>query len=331
MKKQKIPVLVIFAPTASGKTALTFDLFGSGSHSFFKGKAEIISADSMQVYRGLDIGTAKPTLKERQELPHHLIDIASPDAQFSVADFVKLADDAAKDIYSRGKLPVVAGGTGFYIRSFLLGLPATPEPPSHIRAALREELETSGLEAMYGQLMAVDPESAGKINKNDAYRILRALEIYRTTGKPRGFFEAKISLREEYDFFTVILNRERDELFERINARVDLMFDSGLEDEVRSLIKSGLTSGMPGMQAIGYREFFEYGWDLVSDTSLIREKIKKNSRKYAKKQYVFMKGIPGARVYDIMPATGSENSAAFAIPEALHSDIKDFCNNVINC
>ena len=302
MKKNKIPVIVIFAPTATGKTALTEKLFGKGSHSFFKSKAEIISADSMAVYKGMDIGTAKPDPMLQNEIPHHMIDMVTPDIQFSVSEFVENADLFCKEINSRNKIPVIAGGTGFYIRNFLLGLPETPESDPALRNSLKEELEKCGINFMYQKLLTLDPVSAEKINKNDAYRILRAIEVFYLTGKPRSSFELSQKLRDQYDFFTIILERDREELYSRIDMRVDQMFDEGLEGEVNSLIKKGYTKEMPGMQAIGYREFF---MDLAGIEE-VKEKIKTDSHKYAKKQYVFMKGIPEAHTYKLTADTEAE-------------------------
>lgn len=295
MKPNKIPVIIIFAPTATGKTALTVKLFGKGSHSFFKDRAEIISADSMAVYKYMNIGTAKPDKNLTDQIPHHLIDVVTPDIQFSVSDFVEKADIAAGGIFENGKIPVVAGGTGFYIRNFILGLPDTPESNPEIRNNLKSELEKSGIEFMYEKLKLVDPISAEKINQNDAYRILRALEVFYLTGKPRSSFELSEKLRDKYDFTTIILERDREDLYRRIDKRIDQMFSQGLSEEVESLKKMGYTKELPGMQAIGYREFF---MDLKSEEE-IKEKIKHDSHKYAKKQYVFMKGIPNAKTFFI--------------------------------
>lgn len=292
----RIPVIVVFAPTATGKTALLLNLFGKSSHSFFKDTAELISADSMQVYRKLDIGTAKPTLAERGELIHHLIDICDYSQQFSAADFVSRADELCREIHARGKIPVVAGGTGFYIRSFLLGLPETPASDEALREKLKVQCRREGNEKMHALLERVDPESAAKIHVNDEYRILRALEVFYLTGKPRGFFAASGSLRTEFDFLTIILRRDRDELYRRIDARVEQMFSAGLETEVRALMADGARADMPGMQAIGYREWFSGDMTCAAGIEKIKERIKQSSRKYAKKQYTFMQGIPGAHV-----------------------------------
>ena len=293
--EKKIPVIVIFAPTATGKTALTLKLFGSGSHSLFKDKAEIISADSMAVYKYMNIGTAKPDKTVLSQIPHHLIDFLEPNFQFSVNEFVRRSDLLCTEIYSRGKIPAIVGGTGFYIRNFLLGLPKTPESNAEIRTQLKNELEKSGIDFMYEKLKLVDNESAQKINKNDAYRILRALEVFYLTGKPRSSFSLSEKLRENYDFFTVILERDRSDLYERIDMRIEQMFSQGLEQEVQSLIEKGFTKDDAGMKAIDYREFFE-GFDSPAE---IKEKIKHDSHKYAKKQYVFMKGICNAKIYNI--------------------------------
>lgn len=287
-------MIVIFAPTATGKTALTVKLFGTGS-LFFEGKAEIISADSMAVYKYMDIGTAKPDQKLQKEIPHHMIDLFEPDTQFDVSSFVEKADFFAKEIYERKKIPVVAGGTGFYIRNFILGLPETPESNPEIRESLKAELEKSGIDFMYEKLKLVDPVSAEKINRNDAYRILRALEVFYITGKTRSEFVLPEKSREQYDFLTIVLERDREDLYRRIDLRVEQMFEAGLEGEVESLIKKGYNKDTPGMQAIGYREFF-MGLNSVSE---IKEKIKHDSHKYAKKQYVFMKGIPDCKKFFI--------------------------------
>jgi len=289
----KTPVIVIFAPTASGKTALMRELFAQEGSPFIltpfilNGKAEVISADSMAVYKEMDIGTAKPDEAFCKEIPHHLINMVDLKQQFSVADFIFEADKACREIYSRGKIPVVAGGTGFYIRSFLLGLPETPESDPELRNRLKERCRNEGKEAMYKELCEKDPVSGKKIHPNDEYRILRALEVYYLTGKPRSNFLLSDSFREEYDFCPVFLEPPREILFDRIEKRVDQMFEAGLEKEVHTLIEKGAVSEDPGMQAIGYREFF-----MSSDRDEIRHMIVHNSCKYAKKQYTYLRDLP---------------------------------------
>lgn len=300
----KIPVIVIFAPTASGKTALMRDLFSQKGSPFcltpfiLQGKAEVISADSMAVYKELDIGTAKPDSDFCREIPHHLINMTSYKNQFSVADFVNEADKACLDIWNRGKIPVVAGGTGFYIRSFLLGLPETPESNEELRNSLKKRCASEGKEALYKELTEKDPVSAGKIHPNDEYRILRALEVFYLTGKPRSSFDLSTSFRSDFDFCPVMLEPPREILFKRIEERVELMFQMGLEKEVKELIERGAKSEDPGMQAIGYREFFTY-----SDVEEIKKNIIRNSCKYAKKQYTYIRDLP---VSNTIPYTGSE-------------------------
>ncbi len=323
-----IPVITVFAPTATGKTALALNLFGEGSRSFFKGKAELISADSMQVYRKLDIGTAKPGKEEQKLLRHHLVDILDFDEQFTVSDFVEKADFLCGDIYSRGKIPFVAGGTGFYIRSFLLGLPETPPSDGLLREELKKRIKIEGKEVFYKKLKDIDPASAEKINPNDEYRIIRALEVFMISGKPRSAFEMNARLREKFDFCTIILERSRNSLYGRIDRRVDSMFASGLEKEVMNLIENeGARSWMPGMKAIGYREWFSFfnpdekdflksREDKEKAVEKIRAEIKRSSRKYAKKQYTFMNDIPSAKKIN----ADDEEKMFFEVSET----IKDF-------
>ena len=288
----KTKVLVIFAPTASGKTALTEELFSpTGSHFILN--AEIISADSQAVYKGMDIGTAKPEPELRQKLPHHLIDILNPDQQFNVSDFVDAADAACLEITKKGKLPVVCGGTGFYIRNFLYGVAKTPVSDEKLRQQLKERIAAEGHAALYAELKSIDPQSAAAIHPNDAYRICRALEVYYLSGKTRTSFKTMPELRNQYDFLFLVLQPLREVLYERIRKRVDLMFEAGLESEVQNLIAQGYGKDTPGMKAIGYSEWFEY--DNIEE---IREQIKHHSCKYAKKQYTYIRDIPGSTVID---------------------------------
>lgn len=297
--KPKLPVIVIFAPTASGKTALTRELFSpKGSHFIFK--AEVVSADSQAVYKGMDIGTAKPDKEFCKEIPHHLIDILQPDQQFNVSDFVEAADQACIDISSRGAIPVVCGGTGYYIRNFLYGVPPTPVSDENLRNKLKQRIINEGNDSLYKELKKIDPESAAKIHVNDAYRICRALEVYYISGKTRTSFQIEQKLREVYDFTFIVLEPKRELLYERIRQRVDLMFDQGLEEEINRLKAAGYNQNTPGLKAIGYSEWFEY-----DDIEQIREEIKHHSCKYAKKQYTYIRDIPGSHVVKF---DGSSNS-----------------------
>lgn len=300
---QKLPVIVIFAPTASGKTALTRELFSpKGSHFILN--AEVISADSQSVYKGMDIGTAKPTKEFCDEIPHHLIDILTPDQQFNVSDFVDYADSACEDIFSRGKVPVVCGGTGFYIRNFLYGVPKTPVSNEKIRLELQERIKKEGNQSLYDELIKVDPVSASKIHVNDSYRICRALEVFYISGKTRTSYQIdQNKLRDKYDFKFIVLQPERELLYKRIRERVDLMFEMGLENEINELKKQGYNQSSPGLKAIGYSEWFEY-----SDIDTIREEIKHHSCKYAKKQFTYIRDIPGSY---IIPFSGSDENYQF--------------------
>lgn len=288
----KIPVIVIFAPTASGKTALTRELFSPcGSHFLFK--AEIISADSQAVYKGMDIGTAKPEPELCKEIPHHLINLITPDKQFNVSDFVDNADKCCEEIYERGNIPVVCGGTGFYIRNFLYGVAKTPESDEKIRKELQERIKSEGSQKLYEELKIIDSESAKKIHPNDEYRICRALEIYKISGKTRTDYKIEPKLREKYDFTFIILEPPREVLYERINQRVDQMFNAGLAKEISNLKEQGYTKNSPGLKAIGYSEWFEY-----DDEEIVRKEIKHHSRKYAKKQYTYIRDIKNAKIIE---------------------------------
>jgi tRNA dimethylallyltransferase len=314
----QIPVFVFLGPTAVGKTAFLFDLLvGEGAVA----PAEVVSADSMQVYRGMDIGTAKPDSAERAAIPHHLVDLRNPNEQFNAGEFVRLADECCAAVYARGKLPVVAGGTGFYLKNFIQGLPDAPPSPSSsgsdaVRQQLKRKLDTEGAAALYAELQKNDPAAAARIHVNDHYRIVRALEVGRLTGQPLSAFETenaekKRARSEKYDFLIVGLTRKREELYARINARVDMMFEKGLCEEVRALFENGYTPDDPGMKAIGYREFFvsreadgadsasgssgepdrRGRYALSTDIEGVRALIKQNSRHYAKRQETFFKGI----------------------------------------
>ena len=302
METASIPVLVLFGPTASGKTGILLQLFNSQTNL----QAEVISADSMQVYRGMNIGTAKPSADERAKLPHHLIDIRDPREQFNAGDFVRLADEACVEIASRGKLPVVSGGTGFYLKNFIVGLSEAPPSDKLIREQLRRELSEKGAAPLMEELASCDSISANRIHINDEYRLLRALEVFRSCGKPLSSYEVNAAKnRPKFNFLIIGLSRPREELYRRINLRCAKMFKQGLAAEVTSLFKSGCTPDDPGLRAIGYREFFvevaEGGdsstdkkskWRLSEDIDGVQALVAQNSRRYAKRQITFFSGIP---------------------------------------
>lgn len=288
------PLIVICAPTACGKTSCAEALFAQDSSSSFAGIAEVISADSMQVYRGFNIGTAKPDKALLEKLPHHLIDICEMRGSFGAGDFVRKTLEAAADIYSRKKLPVIVGGTGFYIRNFIYGLPPTPQADSLLRGQIEARMKKEGAQKLWEELENLDPASAHKIHIHDEYRIKRALEVCIASGKPLSSFSVEPVPREGFSFLILSLQRSRAELYERIDKRVALMFEQGLADEVRSLVSSGCCAEDSAMQAIGYREFFTTDGRLNEDIQAVKERIKKDSRAYAKRQQTFFKAFTDA-------------------------------------
>jgi tRNA dimethylallyltransferase len=293
------PVAVILVgPTASGKTALLDALFGEASTRKDLGlpAVEVVSADSMQAYRGLDIGTAKPDLSLLSRLPHRLIDIKDIAEQYTVGDFVHLADAVCSELWAEGKLPIVAGGAGFYVKNFICGLPSAPVAEPGLRASVVAELSKNGAQALRAELEATDPASAARIHPNDLYRLTRAIEVVRSTGRPMADFAPALGQRPGYRFAVFGLTRPRDELGARIDERVDAMMRSGLPGEVAALRKAGHGLEEPGMQAIGYREFFELapsGEPTERELAAITLAIKKNTRQYAKRQMTFFKNLPG--------------------------------------
>ena len=326
-----IPVLILFGPTASGKTAILRKLFNSQKGaSSVNLRAEVISADSMQVYRGMDIGTAKPSAEEMEALPHHLIDICDPSQQFNAGDFVRLADEACLEIAGRGWLPVVSGGTGFYLKNFIMGLSEAPPSDKNIREQLKAELREKGAAALMEELALCDTVSAGRIHINDEYRLLRALEVHRTSGRALSSFEVSAGEKRSVFRFVIIgLSRPREELYRRINLRCEEMFRLGLPEEVRSLFKAGFTPDDPGMKAIGYREFFvesdeEPGtWRLSQDLEGVRALIAQNSRRYAKRQITFFASLPDVKWIDI----GGDDTEAV---EQIKRELNNFTHLGIN-
>jgi tRNA dimethylallyltransferase len=274
----KPKILVICGPTASGKSELALKLARMLD-------GEIVNADSMQVYRGMDIGTAKPTPEQRAEIPHNLIDVADPDQPFSAADFADAAGEAIRDISSRGKRTIVAGGTGLYIRSLLKGLVDSPgDSTGAIRKELMAEARERGSQAMLDELSRVDPELAKQIHPNNLVRIIRALEVFRLTGIPLSRYQQEHAFsREHYQSLQLAIPVDRPVLYSRIDARVERMLAEGLLDEVRHLLASGYTPEMKALRSIGYKETIAHlggAYDLEEAVRL----IKRNTRHYAKRQ-----------------------------------------------
>ena len=286
-------ILVICGPTASGKTALAAELalrFGG----------EVVSADSMQVYRRMDIGTAKPTRSEQRGVPHHMIDVAEPEENYSVARYVADAVPIVDGILARGKLPIIAGGTGLYIDHLVAGRQFAPfQPDSGLRPQLQARAREEGLPALYAQLAQVDPDAAGNIHPNDEKRIIRALEVFLSTGKPLSQHDRESrALPSRYTPLTIVLNfAQRPHLWERIDRRVDQMMAQGLEGEVRALLESGIPPDCTAMQAIGYKELaaaIRSGLPVQSGA----EEVKLRSRQYAKRQLTWFRRNRDARWFE---------------------------------
>ena len=271
--------MVLFGPTAVGKTALTEELFSKGF--------EIINADSVQVYRFLDIASAKPEKELVEKIPHHLVDIRFPWEQYNSGDFCKDAERLIKEINERGNIPLITGGTAYYFKQLLYGPSSTPESNPKTREEVQRTIDDIGLDKAYEMLMSLDMEAAKKIDKNDRYRISRALEVIKDTGRPLSSFPVSDTLREDIDFVIIGLKREKKELEDRIRKRVDIMFDSGAVREMKALLSMGADLSWPGMQGIGYREWFNAMESGEVNISIIKDMIIRSSFKYAKRQMTF--------------------------------------------
>ncbi len=283
-------VVVVCGPTASGKTALAVAL--AKAHN-----GEVVSADSMQIYRRMDIGTAKPTREEMEGIPHHMIDVIDPEEDFSVARYVDMAARCVDDILSRGKLPIIAGGTGLYIDSLLSGRTFSAfSPESPLRGELEGRIRSEGGQVLLDELAKVDPESAARLHPNDEKRIVRALEVYLTTGKTITQHNAEtLAIPPRYDALTLNLSYEhREDMWGRIDRRVDVMMEQGLVAEVRALLGSGVPEKCTAMQAIGYKEMVQ-AIRVTGDYAAGAEEIKLRSRQYAKRQLTWFKRNAAAK------------------------------------
>ena len=280
MEKEK--VIVICGPTASGKTALSIELAK-------KINGEIISCDSMQIYKDMDIGTAKPSKEEMQGIKHYLIDFVLPNQRYSVANFKNDAKKAIKEIISKGKTPIIVGGTGLYVDSLIYEIEyQNIEFDEKYRKQLENRVETEGLEALYEEAKKIDKQAVQKISSNDQKRILRILEIYHATGKNKTQQEAESRKNEvKYDYKVFAINMDREILYNRINKRVDIMMENGLIDEVKQ-IKKKYNKFPTAMQGLGYKEVVEYLENKISKDEMV-EKIKQESRRYAKRQLTWFR------------------------------------------
>ncbi len=279
---EKTRLVIISGPTASGKSSLAVELaltFG----------AEVISADSMQVYRLMDIGTAKPALSERRGIPHHLIDVVNPDEEYTAARFMLDASSKVKEIRGRGKLPIVAGGTGLYIKALTQGLFPGPEASPALRQELLEVASIEGRGALHGMLKKIDPEGAAAIHPNNLNRVIRAIEVYELSGRTISGLQREHAFADApYECLKIGLDVERQSLYDAIGTRVDKMVGDGLLEETRSLLSSGYGYDLKPMRGLGYKEMCDF---LAGSCQLEEavELIKRNTRHYAKRQLTWFR------------------------------------------
>ncbi len=278
----KPKIVVVCGPTGIGKTKVSLALAEA-----FRGA--VVSADSMQIYRYMNIGTAKPDAAEQQRVPHYMIDVADPDAAYDAARYAGEARDCIAAIHGRQMRPFVIGGTGFYIKALLQGLFAARPSSPEIREELWRQKETGGSRALYDRLCACDPEASRRIHPNDAYRIVRALEVYLLTGRPISSCQQAHGFSDiPYDALKIGLHMEREALYERIERRVEKMIRQGLLEEVRNLLEMGYTEDLRPMQAIGYRHMVDYIRGRISWEESV-ELMKRDTRRYAKRQLVWFR------------------------------------------
>ena len=297
----KPKVIVICGPTASGKTSLSIELAK-------RIKGEIISCDSMQIYKDMTIGTAKPTVEEMDGIPHHLIDFVLPSERYSVADFKKAATQKIEEILSRNKIPIIVGGTGLYVDALVYNIEYLElETDLKYRQELENLIEQKGLEELYEKAKQIDEQAMQSISKNDKKRIMRVLEIYHQTGKTKTQLEAESRLTPPpYDYIVFAITMDREKLYERINRRVDIMIEQGLIEEVQSLVNK-YKEFPTAMQGLGYKEVVEYlNGNLTKDEMI--EKIKMETRRYAKRQLTWFRKIENIEWLDaLQPAQNNVN------------------------
>ncbi|TET61259.1 tRNA (adenosine(37)-N6)-dimethylallyltransferase MiaA [Candidatus Aerophobetes bacterium] len=269
-------LLVMVGPTAVGKGEVAVDLAG-------KLRAEVISADSRKIYRGMNIGTAKPSLEVRRKIPYHLIDVASPDEVFSAAEFKKRASSVIKRIQEENKLPLLVGGSGLYIRAVVDGIFSGPGRDQNLRARLREREKDKGEGALYQELKRLDPASASRLHSHDARRVIRALEVYYLSGKPISSHQREAPYSPLSSTVMVGLRMKRSALYQLTNRRVDAMIQEGLVQEVEGLLKEGYGEDLPSMEGLGYRQIIGYLKGKYSREEAVRL-VKRDTRRFAKRQ-----------------------------------------------
>ncbi|KAB3534044.1 tRNA (adenosine(37)-N6)-dimethylallyltransferase MiaA [Alkaliphilus pronyensis] len=283
---------MIFGPTAVGKTKTSIKIAE-------KLNGEIISADSMQIYRYMDIGTAKPTVEEQGGIPHHLLNAVYPDEEFTVADFQEEAKALITDITSRNKLPIVVGGTGLYFNSLIYNMDFTNTISNwQLRQKLEAEAKSKGNKHLHDKLREIDPAAAVRIHPNNVKRVIRALEVNYEGGENMGSFKEDISPNDDNDFHIIGLNREREELYNRINQRVDIMLEQGLVEEVKALLAKGYSTELIAFKGLGYKEIIKY---LKGECSLEEavEVLKRDTRRYAKRQLTWFKRYDNVSWYNV--------------------------------
>ena len=297
-------VLAIIGPTGCGKTELSVKIAKRTG-------AEIISSDSMQIYKGVDIGTAKVTKEEMENVPHHMIDILSPSESFSVSDFCKEAKKKAEEIFKKGKPVVLVGGTGLYTDSFINDIDFSEEGEKDLklRAKLEDYAKNFGAEALFEKLREIDEKSAQTIHPNNIKRVIRAIEYYTLTGEPISLHNERTKSKPSpYDYVYIGLTRDREELYERIDKRVDLMMEKGLLGEVMTLYKMGLSKDHTSMQALGYKELFWY----INGKATLEESVrilKRDSRRYAKRQLTWFGKNPDINWINLSSQPNGEERA----------------------
>ncbi len=309
---RKIPLIILTGPTAVGKTDLSIKLAKSLN-------AEIISADSMQIYKYMDIGSAKVTEEEMDGVVHYMIDEVTPDIPFSVSEFQSRSEKYIQDIDNKKKTVIVTGGTGLYLNSLIYNMDfAKSNANSEIREKLEQELKTNGIDYMHDKLKSLDLDAANRIHKNNTKRVIRAIEVC-LSGEKMNDFSKDLKYNDKYQPIIIILNRDREVLYERINKRVDIMIENGLLEEVKNLLKMGYKKDMISMQGIGYKEIIKYlEGEYTYEEAL--EIIKRDSRRYAKRQITWFKRYEDAKWFNLDEYNNVEN---------LKEDIVNYIENLL--